>query len=251
MATVSFSKKASAVADEQPTTEAIAIREEKPLATPFRGDNDFGGAWSAKEDVKYPRIHLVHKTSNEELVTNFGIGSFVLNKEVKLSDGNTPLAVTAVYNQKDYIEKRPFGDPEQPDVCLTPQEVTAKGGTLNRKDVGSTLYIPRAHITFLVEAPADATADELALFPYTFGDKSYALALYTVSSSGYTSVGRDLATFRTQNKVMQKGLKYGKLELTSKTEKNAQNSWKVPVIRFVGENDADFVSFVDALNPNA
>jgi len=50
--------------------------------------------------------HLVHKTSDNELIKKFGIGGFCFNKEVKLSDGEAPgITVVAVRAAKDYVQK--------------------------------------------------------------------------------------------------------------------------------------------------
>jgi hypothetical protein len=146
---------------------------------------------------------------------------------------------------KDYVQKLPYGDPEQPAVFKTPEEVTANGGSLNYKDYDNgNFYQPRAHIQIVVAKPADA--DE-ALFPYEHNGTAYAMAMFTVSSSAYTSVGKEIVTLRNNNRVMRKGLRFGALNLTSETRKNAKNSWSVPVVKYAGENPEDLVAFFESI----
>lgn len=253
MATTSFKKREASTEPasvengglvKENATTAVAVREDKSLALP---QEQFSGSWD-RDDVRLPRINLVHKTSDNELIKKFGIGGFAFNKEVKLSDGETALPVVAVRAAKDYVQKLPYGSPEMPAVFKTPEEVEANGGSLNYKDVDSgNFFGPRAHIQLVVEAPEGTDEAGLALFPYEYKGKAYGMALLTVASSAYTSVGKELATLCNNNKVMRKGMRFGKLNLTSEVRKNAKNSWHIPVIKFTGENDAEFVAFIEGL----
>lgn len=223
----------------------VAVREDRAPALPQ--NDQFSGSWD-RDDVRLPRINLVHKTSDNALIEKFGIGSFAFNKEVKLSDGKTPLAVIAVRAAKDYVQKLPYGSAEMPAVFKTPAEVESNGGSLNYKDVDSgNFFGPRAHIQLIVAAPIGANDADLALFPYEYADKAYGMAILTVASSAFTSVGKELATLCNNNKVMRRGMQYGALALTSEVRKNAKNSWHVPVIKFTGENPAEFVEFIQGL----
>lgn len=211
------------------------------LANPM--GTGFSGSWS-RQDVRLPRINLVHKTSKGEMIEKFGIGSFALNQELKLSDGKTPIVVTALRAAKDYQQKLPFGDPKDPAVYGTPEDVVAHGGSLNYKDVKSgNFFQPRAHIQFVFPAPEGISEEEQALFPYEFEGKLYGMALFTVASSAYTSVGKELATLCNNNKVMRKGMEFGRLELTSESRSKGELDWKVPVIKFTGENPENLRKF--------
>jgi hypothetical protein len=101
-------------------TTAEAPNTERALSTPLAPG--FAGAWDRK-DIRLPRINLIHKTSKGELIEKFGIGSFALNQEVKLSDGKRPIVCTALRAAKDYQQKLPFGSDEEPKVFNTPEEV--------------------------------------------------------------------------------------------------------------------------------
>jgi hypothetical protein len=194
-------------------------------------------------------LNLVQKVSDTELVQNFGIGAFVLNKEVKLSDGS-PVEVYFLHAQKDYIQKIPFGTGETPARFSTEQEVLDAGGSLNWKDKDTDHFFQRrAHIEFAVKAPEGLDEKELALFPYEFDGNSYALCLYTVASSAYTSVAVELKTLCDNNRVMRKGQHYGRLLLSSKDAKASGKSWKTPVIKFDGENSPELVKFFEQIEP--
>lgn len=233
------------IVSETAGSKAVAVRQDQSPALPQ--NDQFSGAWD-RSDVKLPRVNLIHKTSDNELIKKFGIGSFAFNKEVKLSDGETSLIVVAVRAAKDYVQKLPYGSAEMPAVFKTPQEVEQNGGSLNYKDADSgNFFGPRAHIQLLVPAPEGASEADLALFPYEYESKAYAMGILTVASSAFTSVGKDLATFCNNNKVMRKGMQYGALALTSEIRKNAKNSWHIPVIKYTGENPKALVEFIESL----
>jgi hypothetical protein len=258
MATIKFSgkKKDETVSGDGGATEApaapatetaVATRPDATVATQTSGYDDMGGSWD-RSDVRLPRINLIHKTSKSDLIEKFGIGGFAFDQLVKLSDGKTPIVVTALRTGKDYCQKLPFGSPEKPAIFNTPEQVIQAGGSLNYKDVKSgNFFGPRAHIEFVVDAPEGLSDEDLSLFPYEFEGKKYGNGLLTVSSSAYTSVGKELATLRDRNYAMKKGLLYGRLDLTSETRFDAQRDWKVPVIKFTGETPAAMVEFFQGL----
>jgi len=258
MATVSFT---SALA--QPTGEAAllepsaaapaqsqapAVREERQLSTQRDQPEDLEGD-IGMGDVRLPRINLVQKMSKDEML-EFGIGAFVFNKELKLSNGKDPVVVTALRFKKDYQQKLPYDAEEMGEVYNTPDEVVAAGGTLKYSKEAlqeQTYYGPRGHVQFIVEAPANLGEEDLALFPYEFNGKSYGMAVMTVGSSAYTSLAVELITLSKNNKVMRGGLRFGKLHLTSENRKNGSNSWHVPVIKFAGANPPELVEFFESL----
>lgn len=257
MATVGFGSKTRKT-DEAPaqapaktpaeTGSELATRnQETQLGSVLPQSSGFVGSWDRK-DIRLPRLNLVHKTSAQELIDAFGIGAFCFNKEVKLSDGKTPARITVLRAAKDYVQKLDFDSAEEPQVFNTPEEVLKAGGSLDYKDLKSGNYfIPRAHMQIITPLPEGVTEEQAALFPYEFQDKAYGMAMFTVASSAYTSVGKELATLCTNNKVMRKGMQYGGLDLTSEIRKNSKNSWHVPVIKFMGENPAELVEFYTSL----
>jgi hypothetical protein len=246
MAKTSFVKKPTDTVDAEIIDNAPVVQEEQPLAKPTQ--TAFVGDWKAT-DKRFPRLNLVQKVSDSELVQNYGIGSFTLNKEVKLSDGS-PISVVFLIGMKDYIQKLPFGSGESPAIFRTEQEVIDAGGSMNWKDKDTDHFFQRrAHLEFAVKAPEGLSEKDLALFPYELGDDSYALVVYTVASSAYTSVAVELVTLCERNKVMRKGQQYGSLLLSSKDTKSQGKSWKTPVIKFDGENSPELVKFLEQIEP--
>jgi hypothetical protein len=229
-------------------SQSPAIQGDQSIALPSDEAGGFSGSWSRK-DVRLPRINLIHKTSDGDMIEKFGIGSFALDKTVKLSNGKTPFVVGVVRAARDLQQKLPYGDPNTPNVVADEAEVLKIGGSLNYKDAQSgNFYGPRAHLQLVFQAPENLQSDEeLSLFPYEFNGKPYAMAMLTVASSAYTSVGKELATLCNNNRVMRKGMEFGKLELTSETRKKGDLDWKIPVIKFVGENPAELVAFYRSL----
>jgi hypothetical protein len=250
MGKTSFKKNTDA-----PSTEATVVEETQLVTTEpaesavvaYNPTADFTGSWS-RSDVRLPRINLVQKSSDSKLITAFGIGSFVFNREVKLSDGKTPLSITVVGLDKDFQQKLPWGSKEEALVCRTPEEVRAAGGTLKFKGAeAGTYFQPRAHITLLLEMPAGISDEGESLFPYENGDKKYSVALMTVSSSGFTSMAKEIATLCTFNKVMRQGPIFGRLALTSEERSDSSKEWQVPIVKFDGANDPKLVEFFISL----
>lgn len=260
----SFAKKPAVQAEEVPVVVAetvssdtvnpqpdqtVAVRQ--PVGSPaLNGAADFTGQWLRK-DIKLPRINLVQKSSNVELVRNFGLGAFVIAKEAKISDGETPLIVTALQAAKDYQQKVEFDSGDEAAVFSTEQEVLDAGGTFNYKEgmKEGNYFQSRAHIEFAIGAPEGLSENDLALFPYEFDGTPYTLALYTVASSAFTSLGIGLATLRDHNKVMRQGLRFGNLALTSEVRSKNTKTWHVPVPRFNGANKPELVEFFESIEP--
>jgi hypothetical protein len=245
----SFKKVENAPSAEvaEPVTEtAIAVRATEQSPVPYAPTTEFTGAWN-RSDVRDPRINLVQKSSETKLHA-FGLGAFVLNREIKLSDGKSPLQVTVVASDKDYQQKLPWGCKDTANVVRTPEEVRAAGGTLKFKGAApGTYYGPRAHQTLLLKAPEGLSEDDLAFFPYEFNDEKWSVAKMTVSSSGFTSMAVEVATLCTYNKAMRQSPIFGQLAMTSKETQGADASWFVPVVQFVQENPVELLRFFESL----
>lgn len=240
---------AEAQAEASPETNqgTVAVRPDSTVAVPQQASDDMGGQWN-RGDVRLPRVNLIHKTSAGALIKKFGIGSFALAKEVKISDGETPIDVYALRSDKDYVQKLPFGSTETPVVFKTEQEVINAGGSLNYADHKNGNYFgPRAHVRLVIPLPEGASESDGDLFPYEFNDIPYAMALLTVASSAFTSVGKELATLRNNNKVMRAGLRFGKLVLTSETRTSKDLDWVVPVIKYAGATEPALAEFLQSL----
>jgi hypothetical protein len=255
---LNFNKDGAATTTVNPTVEenprALATTTSRQVAIAMPQADDFAGEW-LRTDQRLPRLNLVQKVSDTQLVRDFGISAIVLAKEVKLGDEETPVVATALAAVKDYIQKVPFDSGEQPAVFKSEEEVINSGGSLNYKDLETGQFFqPRAHIEFAVPAPEGLDENALALFPYEFKSPDgksvpYALALYTVASSAYTSLAKELATMRSANKVLRQGLRYGSLKISAEVRKRNTKAWYVPVARFNGANSPELIAFFESIEP--
>jgi len=250
-------KKAAVTAEVTPETEAPKAAQ--PLATrpkvgplgavQHKGADDMYGEWLPK-DSKLPRLNIRQKSSSGELGENFEFGDLVFAKKIKLADAETPVIVIPVVAGKDYQQVVKFGE-GQGVVYPTAQAVLDNGGTLDwSKDaINESIYFgPRAHIQFAIKAPAELSEEDLNFFPFEFGGDRWAMSIYTVASSAYTSLAKELETLRRYNMIMMKGLVYGRLELTTKfKQKPPQQEWYVPIVKLAGENPAGLIEFLEAI----
>lgn len=180
-------------------------------------------------DVNTPRVNLVQKSG--QLVDNFSPGSFLLVKEVVLAKPNESFKFTPLRLKKYYQLKVEFGtSQDMPPKFNTMQEVIDFGGSLQYGD--EKYCVEMADILMAVEAPESADDQ---LFPYSDGTNNYALALYTVGSSSYTSLAKRLITDSVG--LLRSGLYTGCYEIHSELRKNAVNSWYVPVAKFIGKHE--------------
>lgn len=228
-------------APEAGTGTEVAVVENRSLIPHTVANAQVQGEIDAG-DIRWPRINLVQKSG--DLSDNFAPGSFVFNKEIVLTDGKTPTRIVALSIRKQYQEALPF-DPTgpQPKVFNTSAEVRNAGGHTVYGEPG--YYKEIAHIGVLVMAPDGLTEDQKDLFIYEFDGKKYALAMWTVGSSAYTSVAKTLFTAATSH--LKSGLHKGMWDLTSFKKADARNSWFVPMIKAAGKTSPEFTEFLEGL----
>jgi hypothetical protein len=236
MATISFAPKAEATAPAPAAASTeVAVVEPKPLAvqtpqTPMGIEGEI-----TANDIKPPRINLVQKTG--KLGDEFAPGSFVYDKSFPITDGKSFFNATVLRFKKYYQQKLVFG--ESTDAPLkfdTAAEVRANGGQVIQYD-GENFYQEAADILFAIEAPASVDEEHMAFFPYVTEGKNYGLAVYTVTSSGFTSIGKRIITDATM--LLRDGLWTGQYRIHSEKKTSAQNSWFVPVATFDKKHGAE------------
>jgi hypothetical protein len=250
MAKTSFVKKAEVVEStpESVTDTTVAVAQPKTLAVQHEGKDDMFGEW-LPGDSKLPRLNIRQKSSGDELQENFEFGDLVFAKKIKLADENSTVTVVPIIAGKDYQQKVPFGE-GQGVVYPTAQAVIDNGGVLqySKEAVNEQTYFgPRAHIELAIKAPKGLSEDDLNYFPFEFNGESWAVCLFTVASSAYTSFAKELETLRRHNVIMRKGLIYGQLELTTKQRNKPGQSWFIPVAKLVGENPPELVEFLEKI----
>jgi len=233
MATLTLTPKGTT----KPATAPVEIVEESSelvttqsaLAAPVKVSTSGIEGEITTADVNTPRINLVQKSG--QLVDSFSPGSFLLVKEVVLAKPNESFKFTPLRLKKYYQLKVEFGtSQDMPPKFNTMQEVIDFGGSLQYGD--EKYCVEMADILMAVEQPEGADDQ---LFPYSDGKNNYALALYTVGSSSYTSLAKRLITDSVG--LLRNGLYTGCYEIHSELRKNAMNSWYVPVAKFLGKHE--------------
>ena len=199
------------------------------------------------DDIRMPRVNLMQKSSKLVDETDFQPGQILLAREAVIADRSKSVDVTVLHQKVQYQEKVEWGSDITPNVFNTKREVLAAGGSF---EWGSDSYYQTiAHMTLLIRKPEHVDEQHDPLFPFHFKGEDYALALYTVSSSGYTSAGKEVNTaaqFYAKDGIWKLGW-----ELSSELKKNSNNSWYVPILKRTGRHDAEFVEFVESLGAAA
>lgn len=227
--------------DNKETSLAVAPAKQM-VAAPVVASGVVGEV--STSDIKLPRLNLVQKVG--ALADNFTPGSIVFEKTFVLSDGKPEhaLDLTPLQFRKQYQRKTAWGEGdsnEQPEVYDTAEQVRRAGGSLQYGD--ENYFQEIAHIAFAVKLPENIEAgDELMdLFPYTFADSLYAVAMWTVASSSYTALGKRILTDSAM--VLRNGLHTGHYLVGSEIRKNAKNSWYVPRAAFAGKHTQEAAEF--------
>jgi hypothetical protein len=247
MATISFAPKGdtqlpTAAPAPVVTETAVAVIEPKPLAVaPAHNASGISGEITS-DDLRVPRVNLVQKSG--QLCDRFAPGSFLFEKEIVLAKPGESFVATALRLKKYYQEKVEFGKSEEmPIKANTAEEVRALGGSLI---YGHERYFQEvADIMLAVKAPNELDEDAKDFFAYNDGEHDYALAIYTIAASAYTSLGKRLLTDATF--LLKGGLHLGQYEISSEIRKNASNSWYVPVGKFGGKHSAEKAEFFASL----
>lgn len=262
MAKSSFARKAqteSAPASEQNASAAPAENTDRTVATraknnmppavQHKGKDDMFGEW-LPGDSKLPRLNIVQKSSSaEEMLENFDLGDLVFARKIKLADPKTPITLIAVLGGKDYQQKVPFGE-GMGVVYKTAQEVLDNGGTLNwsKEAVADQIYFQsRAHFQLAVKAPEGLSDEDLNYFPFENEGQRWAMAIFTVASSAYTSFAKEIETLRRHNLIMMNGLTSGELAVTTLKKSKPGQEWYVPVPKLVKANSPELIKFIDSI----
>ena len=189
------------------------------------------------DDIVIPRMNLVQGVGT--LSELFTPGSVVLNKEVVLTTGETPLELTILSARKQFVENLPFDSEEKPRVYNTLDEVKEAGGSIEWVNDEQPSFIPILHLQLVFKAP---DGEDNYAYPLEFDGKPYGLAVWTLRGVAYTRAGRNILT--AARFALRDGLFNGKWALTTKREKFGRNSVVVPVLRNIGRNAPEFVEFL-------
>lgn len=219
------------------------------MASPEKVDHDDTGSLGfprnpvegeiTGDDIVIPRFHQVQSVG--PLSEKFPPGSLVYNKEVVLSDGNTPVPLTVLRIKKRYIENTEYGGDTIARVLDSLEEVKAAGGWIDWRENERPPFSPMLQTLVLICSPFE----DHPLFPYEFGDKAYGLALWTLRSTAFTRAGKSIIT--ASQFALRDGLHEGGWLLSSKREKVGMNFVYVPVLRHASRHSEEFVQFALSL----
>lgn len=213
-----------------------ASTEVAPNDSFFSGGGEVEGDYSSNDYI-VPRFNVVQGVG--PLSEHFQPGVIVFNKDVDLGTG--PQKITLVKLRKQFIEDIEYGSEERPRIVQTLEEVTKLGGFLQQekwtKGEGFTYFKPSLEATIFLEGDKDNLS-----FPFEFGDKRYALALWTIQGYAYSETGRQFNTAAAMN--LKTGLTQGHWTITPTRKKVGKNMIYVPVAKLAGKNSPEFVAFI-------
>jgi len=165
-------------------------RPQKPLEVGgFRDDPDDVDP----ADLVLPRLNIVQKVG--ELSESFEAGVLLLGKTVELANPCRLLLVG--FRSLQFVERVPGGAPGR--ILNSLEEVAEAGGTTDyneAEDRDIPLFQRMATAMVVIEAPADASAEELNYFPFEFDGCHYALALWSMKGTAYTHAAKHFKTAR-------------------------------------------------------
>ena len=212
----------AATAPAQEPTQAVVVREAAP-AVPYQPAP--AGEPVDRSDIILPRVNLTQKSG--KLGDTFGPGTFVFEKKVVLAKLGEELVCSVLDIHKFFQEKVNFDGDEFGRRAGSPEEVAALGGTTNynRKDE-MPYFVNAADIILVIKAPEEAPEEDKDLFPFEHEDGRYALAIYTVASTGFTSLAKRILTDRVY--TLKQGLHLGEYRIKAELREGPKNSWYVP-----------------------
>lgn len=247
MATMSFKPQVNnlpTIESEPISGELVPVAAQPVSILPQHGANDMQGEVSMR-DIQLPRINIVQKVG--DLGNIFPAGGITFLKEVLLTDGKTPIDITVLRVKKQYQEYIPYGTQGSlPKTFDTLAEVLEAGGQVGAYEEPNR-YDDIAHIQIAVPAPADASEEIAAMFPYEHKGTHWAVAMWTVKSSGYTAAAKPIFTARGQQ--LRDGFSMGHWSLATELKKTAKHSWFAPKLTFAGmhSDPADAAFFAGLL----
>lgn len=216
-----------------PATPTTGIASTPPSMGVVVGDID-------SSDINMPRLNIVQGVGS--LSELFSPGQVVMNQEIVLSNGTTPIELTVLAARKQFVENLAYDAESRPRVFDTLDEVHAAGGSINWIGNMRPSFVPVLHVNVLIKAPQGVEGS----FPIHCNGEDYALAVWTLRGVAYGKAGKSILTAAKFG--LQDGLYHGRWTLSTKREKFGRNSVFVPVLRNTGRHDADFVKFVTSLS---
>jgi len=192
-----------------------------------------------------PRINLVQKVG--KLGDDFAPGSFLFQQQIVLAKPNEEFVAVVLDDKKYFQEKVEYGSSEFGRRAESEEEVRSLGGTVTWGIPDKPYFQSVADFLLAVAAPDNTTEEQLEQFPFLFKDRHYAMAVYTVASSAYTSLAKRIFTDKLF--TLKDGLHLAEYRIKSGLKRNADNSWYVPIPSMPKRyNDPEKAKFFEELN---
>jgi len=204
-------------------------------------DEDAEGEFSAK-DIIWPSLTLVTKTSSQ--AEEFGIGTWLLNKETPVGKFDKPLKVIAVKIQKAYQEILPYGA-GRPRIFRTMQEVYDAG--LQTEDWQAANRAAEVlGVRFWIPQPEGVDAPHVFVIEGPEGPGT--VAKFFAARTTHGTVGKTLSHARATNLSKARGgLASGMWEMYATKETRNGNSWLLPRLRPAGKTPEPLANFLREL----
>lgn len=243
MATVSFNKKKESNETETVQPTEIVPADNTVVATGNKSLSESGVEGEILPgDLKFPRINLVQKLG--PLSDAFDAGSIIFNRELTLCPKNGSVDMTVLRLKKQYQEVIPFDSEQHPRMFNTIAEVREVGGSVIRGE--GTLFAEIAHIQVAIKKPENCSEELEGLFCEEFEGNQYALALWTLAKTAYTSAGKRIIT-TAANQLKSTGLLGGNWNVTVEIRSTEKYSWFVPIFKLVGIHKPEALDFFRSL----
>lgn len=186
-------------------------------------------------DIDYPRLNIVQKTSDIEAST----GCLVLDKKFLLLKPEEIADVVIVSAIKSWREDIPFDEQKMSRIAATPEAA-------QQLALDSSYPIQEfADIVMMFRQPEGSTDDEA--YAYPIGDNNYALGKLYVSKHGYRNTYRRLTTFAKFNRTINLQNKLWKFQTQSMEQ--GKYSWYIPSLSVGQENTPkEVLEFIEMIN---
>lgn len=228
------------IRDVQEVSATLAVRPAAPVAVYVEGE-DAEGEFSAR-DIQWPSLSLVTKTSaNAEI---YGIGTWLVGKEVPVGKATEPLKLVAIKIQKAFQEKVPFGSGIRARMFRTSEEVYQAGLSL---EYGADAYASEVlGIRFWLPQPEGVDAPHIFTLE---GPEGWGVVVkFFAASTTHGTVGKALSSaIHTFLHPRSGGLRSGVWEMTATKETRNGNTWLLPRLKPAGKTSPELLAFLKSL----
>ena len=246
---------------ELPTTDStvttVAVTSTRELALGSSSTNtgaaEEHGEWGST-DIKLPYFNLVQATSKSPL-REFGFGSFVFDKSVKVGDEKTPATAVVLRMKRGYVQLLPQTSTEMPQQFSSLADVRAAGmqpgNVRDGRHVGDQAWFQLA-----IAAPEGTPEELLARFPYECEGKQWAMGVYIVQSTAFGSFAKVINTLRQPGGPIHGDGPFGsgaehkgllEIHFAIKAGSPGKSDYAVPTPVFKGLNSPEAIEFFATL----